>query len=235
MRAGFLLAAALAAATAAAAAAPSAAPASAPDPGELARLSIQNELLQKQLDLAKGKDFYLLLDLPAKELSLMYRAALLQRYRVEGLEVGVPRVVYRPRSGSSRWEGRIWDKGNLDPARELDRVEIQAPPPTREGTEVEIKVPQTPEEKYPVPPRYHIRFAGGLSIEVRPPGSETTRGFWARLAEGWATWWSDAKAASRVEPEDTVRLHVVLSKKDAESLYRALPPDTKLLVIPPRT
>jgi len=25
-----------------------------------------------------------------------------------------------------------------------------------------------------------------------------------------------------------------LSKKDAESLYRALPPDTKLLVLPPR-
>jgi hypothetical protein len=222
MKTGLLPAMALAAATVAAAQA-------APD---LARLALQNDLLQKQVDLAKGKEFYLLLEPEAQTLSLMFRAALLQQYRVESLEVGVPQVVYRPRAGASQWEGRIWDRGTLDPARELDRVEVQAPPPTKEGTEIEIKVPQTPEEKYPVPARYHIRFAGGLSIEVRPPNSDAVHGFWARLASGWSTWWTDAKAASRIEPTDTVRLHIVLSKTDAESLYRALPPDTKLLVLP---
>jgi hypothetical protein len=232
MRTGFLPAVALVAATVAAAAVP---PGPAPTPGELARLALQNDLLQKQVDLAKAKEFYLLLDPRAQKLTLMFRAALLQQYRVEALEVGVPRVVYRTRTDASQWEGRIWERGTLDPARELDRVEMQAPPPTREGTEIEVKVPQTPEEKYPVPPRYHIRFAGGLSLEVRPPGSDADRGFWNRVAANWSTWWSDAKAASRREPEDTVRLHVVLSKKDAESLYRALPPDTKLLVLPPRS
>jgi len=232
MRTGFLSAVVLTAVMAAGAAAP-AGPAPAPD--DLTRLSIQNELLQKQVALAKAKEFYLLLDTQAQTLTLMFRAAVLQQYRVEGLEVGVPRVVYRTRSDVSRWEGRVWEKGALDPTRALDRVEIQAPPPTKEGTELEVKIPQTPEEKYPVPARYHIRFAGGLSIEVRPPGSETTRGFWARLAEGLSTWWSDAKSASSLQPEDTVRLHVVMSKKDAESLYRALPPDTKLLVLPPRS
>jgi hypothetical protein len=199
----------------------------APAASELARLSLQNDLLQKQVELAKGKEFYLLLDPRAQTLTLMFRAALLQQYRVGSIEVGVPRVVYRPRADASTWE-----KGALDPARALDRVEVQAPPPTKEGTEIEIKVPQTPEEKYPVPARYHIRFAGGLSIEVRPPNSDAVRGFWARVGAGLATWWSDAKAASRIEPTDTVRLHLVLSKQDAESLYRALPPDTKLLVLP---
>jgi len=232
MRTGFLPAVALSAATVLAAPAPSG---PAPTPAEAARLALQNDLLQKQLDLAKAKEFYLLLDPQAQKLTLMFRAALLQQYRVEALEVGVPRVVYRTRSDVSRWDGRIWEKGSLDPARELDRVEMQAPPPTAEGTELEVKVPQTPEEKYPVPPRYHIRFAGGLSIEVRPPNSDATRGFWARLAASWSSWWSDAKAASSTEPTDTVRLHVVLSKRDAESLYRALPPDTKLLVLPPRS
>jgi hypothetical protein len=234
MRTGFFPAVALSAATVLAAATPPAT-GSAPTPAEAARLALQNDLLQKQLDLAKAKEFYLLLDPQAQTLTLMFRAALLQQYRVDALEVGVPRVVYRTRSDVSRWEGRIWEKGSLDPARELDRVEMQAPPPTAEGTELEVKVPQTPEEKYPVPPRYHIRFAGGLSIEVRPPNSDATRGFWSRIAAGWSTWWSDAKAASGSEPTDTVRLHVVLSKKDAESLYRALPPDTKLLVLPPRS
>jgi hypothetical protein len=218
-------------ATAALAAAPANPP---PTPDELARIAFRNDLLQKQLDLAKGKDFYLILDPAAKSLQLMYRAALLQSYRVGGLEIGVPRVVFRTRVEASAWEGRIWRGGALDPARELDRVEVQAPPPTPEGQEIEVKVPQTPEEKYPVPPRYHIRFDGGLSIEVRPPGSEETTGFWARLGQRWSTWWADAKAASKSEPDDTVRLHVELSKKDAESLYRALPPNTALLVVPPQ-
>ena len=232
MRRGVLAAVAFAAVTAVRAAA---SPAPAPAPGELARLAIRNDLLQKQVALAKGKEFYLILDTEAQTLTLMFHAALLQQYHVDGLEIGVPRVVYRTRSDASRWEGRVWDKGALDPARELDRVEMQAPPPTKEGIEPEVRVPQTPEEKYPVPPRYHIRFDGGLSIEVRPPGSEATRGFWANLAARLSTWWTDAKAASSSAPEDTVRLHVVLSKKDAESLYRALPPDTKLLVFPPRS
>jgi len=231
MRTGWLAAVALAAVTAARAAAPAPGPAAAP--GDLARLARQNDLLQKQVALAKGKEFYLLLDTRAQTLTLMYHAALLQQYHVDGLEVGVPRVVYRPRSDVSQWEGRTWERGTLDPPRALDRVEMQAPPPTKEGTELEVQVPQTPEEKYPVPPRYHIRFAGGLSIEVRPPGTEASLGFWARWTQSLATWWKDAKAASQPSPEDTVRLHVVLSKKDAESLYRALPPETKLLVLPP--
>ena len=232
MKTGFLPAVTLAVATVAAAATPSG---PAPTPGEFARLSVQNGLLQKQLELAKAKEFYLLFDPQAQTLTLMFHAALLQQYRVQGLEVGVPRVVYRTRTDVTRWEGRIWEKGALDPERKLDRVEMQAPAPTAEGTEIEVKVPQTPEEMYPVPPRYHIRFAGGLSIEVRPPASETKRGFWARIAASFATWFADAKAASRSEPTDTVRLHIVLSKKDAESLYRALPPATKLLVVPPRS
>jgi hypothetical protein len=228
----WLLAALVTFATASAAAVPAAGPV--PTADELARLAFRNDLLQKQLDLAKGKDFYLILNPADKSLELMYRAALLQSYRVDGLEIGVPRVLFRERVEASAWEGRIWRGGALDPARELDRVEMQAPPPTPEGQEVEVKVPQTPEEKYPVPARYHIRFEGGLSIEVRPPGSEAEKGFWERLGERWSTWWTDAKAASKSEPDDTVRLHIVLSKKDAESLYRALPPNTALLVVPPR-
>jgi hypothetical protein len=92
-------------------------------------------------------------------------------------------VIYRTRSDSSRWEGRIWDKGNSRSRPRAGSRGASAPPPTREGIEVEIKVPKTPEEKYPCQPRYHIRFAGGLSIEVRPPGTDTARGFWARLRE----------------------------------------------------
>ena len=210
-----------------------AATAAAPSADELARVAASNDLLTKQVALAKGKEFYLLLDPSEQTLHLMLKGALLQQYHVSGLEIGVPRVLYRTRAESQDWEGRVWEGGTLDPARGLDRVEVQAPPPTAEGTEIEIKVPPTPEEKYPVPPRYHIRFVGGLSIEVRPPGTESKKGFWARLTSGFGAWWADASAAAGGSPTDTVRLHVVLSKEDAASLYRALPPATKLLVLPP--
>ena len=203
-----------------------------PSADDYARVTAANDLLAKQVALAKGKEFYLLLDPGERSLQLMLKGALLQEYRVAGLEVGVPRVLYKTLASSSDWEGRVWDGGTLDPARALDRVEVQAPPPTPEGTELEVKVPPTPEEKYPVPARYHIRFTGGLSIEVRPPGTESKRGFLGRLGSGLTAWWSDASAAAS-GGGDTVRLHVVLSKDDAASLYRALPPATKLLVIPP--
>jgi hypothetical protein len=36
----------------------------------------------------------------------------------------------------------------------------------------------------------------------------------------------------RFRDRDTVRLRVVLNPKDAESLYRSLPPATRLLVLP---
>jgi len=209
----------------------SAAPA--PSRDELARLAGRVDLLSKQVELGKGKEFYLLLDPAGGSLRLMYRGALLQQYKVEGLEVGVPRVAYRPRAAAGGWEGRVWGDGTLDPPRALDRVEMQAPAPTPEGQEVDVEVPPTPEEKYPVPSRYHIRFDGGLSIEVRPPGTDGDRGFWQRMSERIAAWWADARSATAAEPTDTVRLHVVMSKQDADSLYRALPPATKLLVLPP--
>ena len=209
------------------------APSAAPSRDELAHLAFKNDLLQKRFDLASSKEFYLVLDPEQKSLALMYKAALLQSYAVDGLEVGVPQVLYKSRADATGWESKVWHKGSLDPARELDRVEVVAPPPTAEGTEIEVQVPQTPEEKYPVPARYHIRFEGGLSIEVRPPGTDAAGGFWSRLGQRWNAWWSDAKAASSGSAADSVRLHVVMSKKDAESLYRALPPNTALLVVPP--
>jgi len=214
----------------AAAAGPPAAPP--PSAAEIVRLAFQNDLLVKQLALAKGKQFYLLADPAEKSLKLLYRGALLQRYKVEGIEIGVPRVAFRSQVEPGAWQGRVWDDGSLDPPRDLDRVEVQAPPPTPEGTEIPVVVPPTPEEKYPVPARYHIRFAGGLSIEVRTPGSETRKGWWARTSSDLAAWWSDAKAVLASRPTDALRLHLMMSKQDAESLYRALPPATKLLVVP---
>jgi len=148
----------------------------------VARLQRANALLQRQIDLAAGKDFYLVLDPAAGSLVLMLKGARLQQFGVRGLQVGHPRVSWVGLRDRRRIEDVIWSKGELDPPRLLDRLVIQAAPPAKEGAEQTGKeaeptpppVPPTPEELYPVPSRYHIRFADGLSMEVRPREADTT-------------------------------------------------------------
>jgi hypothetical protein len=205
----------------------------APSRDDVAKLQRETLLLRRQADLAQGKDFYLLLDPAAKSLSLNLRGATLQTWTVVGIEAGAPRVAFVSRGLPDDWEGRIWEGGKLDPERPLDRFELEAPPVSAEGTEVAVPIPPTPEEKYPVPPRYHVRFTGGLSIEVIPPGRAEEAGFWKRLGTGFSTWWHDFQQAVASEPEDKLRLRLTLGPKEADSLYRALPPNTKLMVVPP--
>jgi hypothetical protein len=56
---------------------------------------------------------------------------------------------------------------------------------------------------------------------------------WERTKAAWTVWWNDARAVLDPSPEDTLRLRLVLRPEDADSLYRALPPDTRLLIVPP--
>ena len=47
----------------------------------------------------------------------------------------------------------------------------------------------------------------------------------------WAAKWRDVLAVMRARDRDALRLRIILSPNDAESLYRALPPDVRLLVL----
>jgi hypothetical protein len=207
-------------------------------PPDIERLRRENFLLQRRLDLANGDKFYLVLDPAASSLKLMLKGAVLQDYPIRGIEAGTPRVAFAARSLPDGWRGRIWERGNLVPPRELDRVEIVAPPPSKnpdEDNAPAVPIPPTPEEKYPVPHRYHVRFEGNLSLEIRRVGEQEEKtGFWAGIGKSLATWWADVKAVlSRSSPEaDDLRLRILLRPADAESFYRALPPDTRLWVLP---
>lgn len=204
------------------------------DPDVTRKLARENAILEKAVELAKGKEFYLLLDPREGTLKLLLNATELQTFKLHGIEVGSPRVAFVSRGLPEGWEGRIWSRGELVPPRERDRLEIVAAPPTQEGQEPNIPVPPTPEEAYPVPPVYHVRFAGGLSLEIRNTALDPSeKGFWSRMGDRTRRWWADLKSALGSGDADTVRIHVIMSKKDADSFYRALPPNTKLLVLPP--
>jgi hypothetical protein len=225
-----LLAAAALLAAAVACSKDAAAPAGAPS--ELAGLQQTTTLLQLQVDLAASRDFYLVYDTKASDLALMLRGAELQRYKVLGAQVGRPRVSWFGRSAAASWQGVAWSKGTLEPLRQIDRLVMQGPEPGKGETETKVPpIPPTAEELYPVPPRYLIRFDHGRSVEIRPREADASLGKWARLKAAWSTKWHDAYAAAFGSGDDAVRLRLVLKPKDAESLYRGLPPAVRLLII----
>jgi hypothetical protein len=199
---------------------------------EVAQLQRTTDLLLRQVELAAGKDFYLVLDPAASALTLMLRGARLQRYAVLGLQIGHPRFAWFGERDPRPVQGVVWPRGELDPPRQLDRLVIQAGEPGKDtGDQAAPPIPPTAEERYPVPSRYHVRFADGLSVEIRPREADATAGRWARLRASWSAKWRDAAAAARASERDAVRLRLVLNPKDAESLYRSLPPAVKLIVL----
>jgi len=202
-------------------------------PAQLARLQRANSLLQRQVELADGKEFYLVLDPGASDLTLMLKGAELQRFPVIGLQVGQPRVSWMMRRDPRPWQEVVWAHGELDPPRQIDRLVIQAAPPGEDAAELEAPaVPLTPEEMYPVPSRYHVRFDEGRSIEVRPLDADRQAGRFARFRAWWGARWHDAVAATFGRDHDGVRLRIALSPVDAASLYRSLPPAVRLIILP---
>jgi len=198
---------------------------------EAARLEAENAGLDALVTLASGKAFYLVLDPAEAVLRLMLHGAELRRFPVQALSVGVPRVAWFRREAPGPWQGVIWEGGRLDPPRETDRVELTAPPPGASDAPPAVPIPPTPEEAFPVPPRYHIWFGGGPAIEIRPREADASASRWSRVTAWWHARWRDTVAALTSSPDDRVRLRVVLAPEDADSLYRSLPPDTKLLVL----
>lgn len=199
---------------------------------DLARLERTTSVLEKEVELARGQRFYLVLDPAGAELSLRLRGAELQRYPVLGLQVGRPRVSWISRQDPKPWQGVIWSEGALDPPREEERTVVTSGEEAPDAAPKPVEIPKTAEELYVVPSRFHVRFTGGLSIEIRPHEADEDIGRFARLRAWWSAKWRDVAAAWRADGRDVVRLRIVLDPADAESLYRALPPDASLLVLP---
>jgi hypothetical protein len=198
-----------------------------------ARLQRLADLLQRQVELAGGREFYLVLDPAGSELTLMLSGAELHSYRVTGLQVGTPRVSWFGRRVEQPWQNVVWRRSELDPPREIDRLVVQAPPPKKDAAEPDPPpIPPTPEEMYPVPRRYQVRFEGGRSIEVRPLDADQQASRLARFGAWWSAKWRDVAAALFRKNRDAVRLRLVLEPKDAASLYRSLPPAVRLIILP---
>jgi hypothetical protein len=202
-------------------------------PADGAALAHENRLLQRQLDLASGSDFYLLLDARDRSLRVMLQGVTLRKYEVRQMQLGVPRMLFRKSGLPEGWQDRVWSDPTLEPPRERDRLEIIA---TGDSTTTpEPPIPLTPEEAFPAPPHYRIRYAGGLALDIRsetvpatlPDSLQANRG----LLGGLRARLREARAVLSADTRDELRVQVVLRNEDAAAIYRSLPPGTKLLLL----
>jgi len=190
---------------------------------DTARLRRLNQRLGLQLELAQGDAFYLQADAARQRLDLMLQGVTLRSYAIERFEIGWPRAAFLRRTVDAGWAERIWSAGRLAPARPDERIEIRAndgdaPPP-------EPPVPRSPEEECPAPGRFVVRYAGGLSLEfVTAEGAAWRPG---SILLGLA----DAARAVWVLGEIAPRIRITLAADEFASLYRALPPDSGLLLV----
>ncbi len=200
----------------------------------VASLAQQVALTEQRAALAASDDFYVVVDPVRNKLVLMLKGATLREYPIEALQVGAPRVAFRQRHLADDWQGRIWKGGALVPARDHERIEIIPPDSTKvDSTNAAVlEPPPLPEDMYPVPPRYHVRYTGGLSLEFRPHELDESQKWTARISNGLHGWYRDMRAALAEQPEDVVRLRILMQPEHAASFYRALPPSTLLLVLP---
>lgn len=187
--------------------------------------------LERRLELAKGDTFYLLLDEDSAQLRLMYGGALLQTYPVRDMRIGQPRAAFAAVGTSTEWHSTIWQNGTLAPARPEVETLIKPADGATEDEEA-VVIPPTAEEAIPVPARYRVRFDGGLALEVRQVADPDTS-WWTAFTTGWSNRWQDVWSALLPGDRDALRVRVALDASDADRLYRALPPDTKLLIAEP--
>lgn len=193
--------------------------------------SAQLAYLQHRLELAKGEAFYLLLDPATASLALMYGGALLQTYPVHDVRIGHPRAAFAAVDDSPEWHSTIWSHGALTPAR--PEVEQLIKPKGGDADDEDtVVIPPTAEEAIPAPSRFRVRFEGGLALEIRRVADPEST-WWTAFSTGWAHRWQDVWSAVVPWDRDALRVRVVLDASDADRLYRALPPDTKLLIAGP--
>lgn len=196
---------------------------------EAERLARENAVYRKQLDLAAGESFYYLLDPKTKSLRFLYQGNLLREYPLLDVEVGTRRGFFGSGAPPSDWAQRVWEEGELDPPRQGLRVELDTAAEDYEEQRQATLVPPTPEEAYPAPELWRIRYLKGLTLEVHglADSTRTRPGF----LPGIGRWFSDAVHGLGPGGKDEVRIRIYLPRARADELYRSVPPDTRFTVL----
>ncbi|KPK81321.1 MAG: hypothetical protein AMS25_07090 [Gemmatimonas sp. SM23_52] len=212
------------------AAAPGVAAQERPQP-DAERIRAQNVGLERLVELASSKGFHLVLEPKAKSLRLMYEGAVLREFTVLDAAVGQRRVLFSRQVPPQGWQTEIWQDGSLRPVRKLRRSEMLPPQSSDTSAAPEAIIPPAPDEMFPAPQRYRIRYQDRRTLEVVGQAPSESRGFWTRLPGQFLTGVSNMAGTLWPWDPDAIRLRVVLPLDQAQALYRSLPELTKFVLV----
>lgn len=173
--------------------------------------------LEAELTLAESKDYYLVLEPEPVRMRLMHAGVLLHELEVRSMEVGTPRVLFARRSDPDSIYDRAWRHGRLVPPRERIRTEIDTSPDSTD----EVPIPPLPEELYPTPERFFVRYPGGLALEVAPDSATAGPGWGRRVSDLFAT----------IKLQDRWRVRLKLDPEEVGRLYRSFPDSCAVLIM----
>lgn len=186
------------------------------------------ELLDLQLQQAESGHFYLELEPGRNTLRLHLAGVALRAYLLQAVETGIPRIAFVPLREPATPRRQAWPAGRLDPPRPEMRVEIQPPPANADSTTPPLQLPPRLDEM-PVPWTYRLHFGEDLTVVVTSSRAIEQRGSMALFGSLWDKLVEVTRGISQKRPV----LRLTLARADAEHLYRALPPDTGLLLLTP--
>ena len=199
-------------------------------PATAEQIRRSNRAMEAELKLADSGDLYLLLDLVHRELVLKSHGVPLRAFPLQGGRTGIGRLSLA-RGKLEASFATAWGDGTLLPPRNKTRAVIlsdSVTPPDPSG--MVSFIPPTPEEEFPTPPTFRVRYPGRGSLLVRVPEGPLPEGDSAVVRELSAT--GKLVHWMRLRPwrRDRLTLEVELDPADAGALYRAFPEGAALLV-----
>ena len=182
---------------------------------------------EAELEAARGRDLYLLLDARGRWVDLKANGLLLRRFPVESALFGSPRIG----GGDDAWPAASFRIVSELPEPERPRIPIQAPeaPDGRFGRPG-LGKPVTEADFSGVPSHYRLRFEPALDLSILgEAGVEGLPGhlwrFRHRVVEGWGAF------ARRLLGEPVPpRVVLVMKPEEARRLFVALKPDARMVV-----
>ena len=155
-----------------------------------------------ELELAQAGGYYLVLSGSAATLSLRAKGVEVQGFHLLAATLAVGK--------GATWRGTAWTEGRLDPKRTLVAEQSRDSEPGREP------IPPLPEEAFPAPETWSLRFRDGREVILESVAAEE----------------SVSKPGRARLRGNSVRVLLQLSRTESDRLYRALPDGTPFLILP---
>lgn len=203
------------------------------------------DALAARLELAREGGFALVIDEAGPAASLFLGGVPLHHYTVLAVERPLRRAFFLSLPSAIDPSSKVWRDGIQDPQRVRDRKELEYREAAAEeagdedapGDDADVapapeppKIPPTPEEAVPAPDAWCLRFAGGPELWFLGVGSDGEVSRPAELEVGRFRVLRDGLQGHLPPP----RLRILMPLDQAQALFRSLPPDVAVLVVPAR-